>query len=226
MIFRSYMRAFLMLMVVILSTNLSADEANMLYEELIDRKVSENKIISKFSITSISSEKLNKVFISERSISDSILRISVYRSFRKVVEAVLEAGADPNIELRNNCSPLGIAIMNGDDDIAKALVSHGADTRIPVCWPQDGSRVTPIDIAITQYEISDATRLMIMREHVSVGEPLSQRVLLFAIVNEKPEIAREFVKLMPEYRNQKLLRLSENRSEIINRILIEAWSKD
>lgn len=225
MVLRISVQAFLMLVVVLLSTRLSADEVDILYKELVDRQVSEHQVMSRFSISSIDAESLDKVFVSERSISDSILRISVYRGYKEIVKAVLESGADPNIKLRNNCSPLGIAIMNGDDDIVRELLRHGADTRIPVCWPQDGSRVTSIDVAITQYELTDVTRLMVMREHVSIGEPLSQRVLLFAIVNDKPEIAREFVGLMPEYRNKKLFDFSESRSEIINSILLDAWSE-
>ena len=75
-----------------------------------------------------------------------------------VLDALLEAGADPNVRLKTHlwffewenkfghditgATPFWRAAFAQDLDAMKALAAHGADPNIPTMWPEPGMRDT------------------------------------------------------------------------------------
>ncbi|MEQ5837731.1 ankyrin repeat domain-containing protein [Marinobacter sp. NFXS9] len=151
------------------------------------------------------------------------MRVAVYRNFDKVAERLLSLGADPNLVLKNTCSPLGTAIINTNESIIRLLLKHEADTRNPVCWSSN-QRQIPIDQSIIQHDLSNDVRIEIMQRHVQQGSGLSPSILVFAIVNDNYAIAKAFVNLMPSYRNKTFIALAKPRSNKIYNLLTESWN--
>lgn len=197
-----------------------ADTIDELYQDLVDRQVSESQIGHRYPDNELEKFDLNRVFTSQGGMDDSLLRISVYRGFEKVTARLVELGANPDLVLEKNCSPLGTAIANENDKLIQLLIEAGADTGVPVCWPQNGSKDTPLDLAITIYDISDDSRKLIMRNYVEDSGKLTRRILLYAIVNDRPEIARLFLDLMPGFQDERMESLAQNRSKTIYDMLV------
>lgn len=63
------------------------------------------------------------------------------------VEALLLAGAEPNIVAASGNTPLHIAAMRGNIEIVKLLLAHGAD---PQAREQDGKTVWPLTVGATK----------------------------------------------------------------------------
>lgn len=208
------------------STNSFSDEVEELYWSLVDRGKAEEHILEKNNISKISADKLNKIYGASSRFEDSILRIATYRGFGAIVRQILDGGASPNIELKNNCSPLGVAISETRSDLVIKLIEYGADTRLPMCWNYITDRFISVDIAINNYQLSDEARMSVMRRHAALGEDLSSKILYSSIVNNNLKVAKLYLELMPEYRDPEMLKLAKSHSSEIFITLKENWSQN
>lgn len=208
------------------SENSFSDEVEELYWSLVDRGKSEEYILEKNNISKTSADKLNRIYGASSRFEDSVLRIATYRGFGTIVRQILDLGASPNIELKNNCSPLGVAISEARSDLVIQLIEYGADTRLPVCWNYTTGRFVSVDVAINHYELSDEARMSVMRRHAALGEDLSPKILYFSIVNNDLEVAKLYLELMPEYRDPEMLKLAKSNSSEVFIILKENWAQN
>jgi ankyrin repeat protein len=58
------------------------------------------------------------------------IHFAIVGGHQSVVEALLEAGADPNVVGNFCCSPLGLAISSGNFDMVRLLLRKGADIKL------------------------------------------------------------------------------------------------
>lgn len=192
------------------------------YKDIVDRSNSESEILWELDRSAVSASNINTICPLGKDSDDSVLRVAVYRRFETLVSQLLSLGANPNLILENTCSPLGTAIINEDEPVIRLLLKYGADTREPMCWSEE-HREIPIDKGIVSHNISDEIRIEIMMRKAELGAGLSPTILVFAIVNDKLELATAFVELMPDYRNKTFLALAEPRSTRIYQMLRTEW---
>ena len=71
----------------------------------------------------------------------------------EIIQALLAAGADPNIQNRNGVTALMIAASKGNNSVATALLRAGADANI-----LDNERETALDHALSAFEADETNQ--------------------------------------------------------------------
>jgi hypothetical protein len=76
-------------------------------------------------------------------VSATPLVAAAFRGHRGMVELLLEAGADVNLEAADHTTPLGAALNAGQEEIARYLLAHDADIDALRLDDREGSKVLP-----------------------------------------------------------------------------------
>ena len=64
-------------------------------------------------------------------VGKTALHVAASRGYYAVVDALLDCGADPNLEAEEGATPLHLATANKHPQVVWSLIQHGADLTLP-----------------------------------------------------------------------------------------------
>jgi ankyrin repeat protein len=114
------------------------------------------------------------------------LHWAVYNNAREIIDALLEAGADPNIGNRYGSTPMAEAAVGGDVEVIRALLAAGADVESPNVEGQ-----TALMIVARTENIAAAEALLAAGADVNAREAWKgQTAIMWAAARGRPGMVR------------------------------------
>ena len=162
-----------------------AEQRNSEGHSLLYRAVSkeEPQLIECFLKTTSASLSAFALSTGENDDQNSLLLLAVNRSDEKVVDLLLEKGADINCRDRSGRTPLFRAVSDGNKKIARLLLDKGADIDV-----EDGSARTPLFRAVEQNDSDMASILLEHGAKTTCQNSYGQSLLSLAVRNGNEDI--------------------------------------